>query len=116
VCYAPAEFGKSGGQAAKKLVMCGFSKRKHATECSENHEKNNYHVNSVSTSEKLMDERSGKFISVDKQEEKQKIAQAELNRKRLIPIFKTVIFAEDKEYHYVVIKIAEDFPHRMSRV
>jgi hypothetical protein len=72
VCYARLDVGNSGGQAQTKLVTCGLSKCKHAIECFENHQKNNYRVNSVSTYEKLMDEGSGRFISVDKQVDKQK--------------------------------------------
>jgi hypothetical protein len=67
---APLEVGKSGGQAAKKLVVCGFSKLKMATECIDNHQKNNYHVNLVCTYEYLLDKQSGKFISFDKQLDK----------------------------------------------
>ena len=52
--------------------MCGFFKWKHAIVCFENHQKNNYHVNLESTYEKLLDERSVKFVFVDKQSAKQK--------------------------------------------
>lgn len=47
VCSVRLEVGKSGGWAAKKLIMCGFSESRHAIECFENHPKNNQHVNSV---------------------------------------------------------------------
>jgi hypothetical protein len=52
--------GRSGGRASKELVMCGFSKWKHAIGDFHNRQKSNCHVNSVHTSGKQLDERSGK--------------------------------------------------------
>lgn len=88
--HAPLDVGKSSGQAAKKLGTCGFSKWKHTLECFGNYLKNNVQIQSLFY-ERLLDERSGKFISVCRELDL-KNSQAELNMKMLIPIFKVFFF------------------------
>jgi len=81
--------------------MCGFSKWKRTPECFGNYQKNNSCANSVSFYERLLDERSGKFISVGKQLDFKKNAQAELNMEILIPIIILFFFRRRRD---VIIK------------
>ena len=110
VCHAPLDVEKSCGQAATKLVTCGFSEWKSAIECFVSHMPTDNQINK-------------------KQEE------AELNRKSLVSVTETIyahtracvivcvcvyvyiyVYAEDKECRYVLTHTSDDFAYRWSSV
>lgn len=91
VFFAPSNVGKSKSETPGQLVLQGYNNWKKAIEKFKNHQNSQYHVKAVMTYESLLSIRNAKSVSIDQQIDVGRKSQAEINRKRLEPIIKTVI-------------------------
>lgn len=91
--FAPEEVGNTQAQQAiGQLVKCGFSSWQKALEKFENHQKSQYHCDSILKSDNFVQIKKDIKKPIDKTIDISKNKQAEQNRNILKPIIDTVIF------------------------
>lgn len=89
--FAVKSVGHHQGQGLGALVKTGFRLWKHALEMFNNHAKAKYHCEALIRAQNLREITVGNIVAIDKQLNRAEHEERLNNRKKLVPIIKTII-------------------------